>query len=58
VGMMTFVIPAYFGMPGALCAIICALICRLNRIWISVKLLLAHIFVFALNFWLGAIACC
>jgi hypothetical membrane protein len=57
-GLAALVMPLYFGIPATLLSIVQALVFRLNRICFSVMLLLAHIAVFGLNFWIGAMACC
>ena len=58
VGVVTCVIPAYFGPPATLLSVVLAPFYRPNLIRHSLTLLLAQILVFALHFVIGAIACC
>ena len=51
-------IPLFIGIPATVLSIKSALVHRLSRLHVSAMLLLTHILLLALNFVIGAIACC
>ena len=51
-------IPLFIGIPATVFSIKSALAHRPSRLHVSAMLLLTHILLFALNFVIGAIACC
>ena len=56
--MLSIFMPIFIGIPATLLFVVQTFICRLNRLHISLMLLLAHVLVFALNFVVGVIASC
>jgi len=56
---LTLSVPLFIGFPAALYSVIYAIIFRLKQQrLLSAMLLLAHVLLFALNFWIGAMTCC